>query len=95
MLKAIHAQESLTASTGKAEAAASSVDEIKLEEAARCVRDGVAEALAYTRFPMEHWGGRIRTNDAIERSNREIRRRTRAVDTFPDGRSALMLRPRT
>ena len=39
---------------------------------------------------MEHWS-RIRTNNAVERLSREIRRRTRAVGTFPDGRSALML----
>ena len=31
-----------------------------------------------------------RTNDAIERLNREIRRCTRVAGTFPDGRSALM-----
>lgn len=36
-------------------------------------------------------GRHIRTNDAIERINREIRRHTRVVGTFPDGRSALML----
>ena len=29
--------------------------------------------------------------DVIERLNREIRRRTRVVGTFPDGNSALML----
>ena len=34
---------------------------------------------------------RIRTSNAIERTSREIRRRTRVVGTFPDGRSALML----
>ncbi len=39
---------------------------------------------------MEHWK-KIRTNNAIERLNREIRRRTRVVGTFPDGNSALML----
>ena len=33
----------------------------------------------------------IKTNDAIERLNREIRWRTRVVGTFPDGKSALML----
>ena len=63
---------------------------MKLEEAAKTVREGYAETLAYTRFPRKRWR-RIRTNNAIERLNREIRRRTRVVGTFPDGRSALML----
>ena len=36
-------------------------------------------------------GPRIRTNNVIERLNREIRRRTRVVGSFPDGNSALML----
>ena len=39
---------------------------------------------------IEDWL-RIRTNNAIERLNREIRRRTRVVGTSPDGNSALML----
>lgn len=34
---------------------------------------------------------RIRTNDMIERLNREIGRRTRVVGSFPDGNGALML----
>lgn len=49
-----------------------------------------AETLAYCEMPREHWQ-RIRTNNAIERLNREIRRRTRVVGTSPDGKSALML----
>lgn len=48
------------------------------------------ETLAYKEFPLEHWR-QIRTNNGIEHINREIRRRTRAVGTFPDGNSALML----
>lgn len=56
----------------------------------RTVRNGPAETLAYTEFPPEHWR-RIRTNNGIERINREIRRRTRAVGIFPDGNSVLML----
>lgn len=56
----------------------------------RTVSDGFAETLAYTEFPPEHWR-RIRTNNGIERINREIRRRTRVVGTFPDGNSALTL----
>ena len=90
MLKAIHSQESLEASMEKAAGVAEKLEGMKLQAAAKCVRDGVAETLAYTRFPMRHWR-RIRTNNAIERLNREIRRRTRVVGTFPDGRSALML----
>lgn len=58
--------------------------------AAKVVRDGHAETLAYCEMPREHWR-RIRTNNAIERLNRGIRRRTRVVGTFPDGKSALML----
>lgn len=90
MLKAVHAMESREASEAKALEVAAELDGMKLKEAARAVGDGCAETLAYTRFPREHWR-RIRTNNAIERLNREIRRRTRVVGTFPDGRSALML----
>jgi transposase-like protein len=89
-LKAIHAQESFEASEEKAMRVADDLESMRLKEAARVVREGYAETLTYTRFPMEHWK-RIRTNNAIERLNREIRRRTRVVGTFPDGKSALML----
>ena len=64
--------------------------EMKLKEAAKKVEDGIEETLTYCDFPFEHWT-RIRTNNVIERLNREIRRRTRVVGTFPDGNSALML----
>ena len=59
-------------------------------EAAKKVEDGIEETLTYCDFPSEHWT-RIRTNNVIERLNREIRRRTRVVGTFPDGNSDLML----
>lgn len=90
MLKAIHAQESREACARKAEEVAEKLESMRLGAAARTVRDGFAETLAYTEFPPEHWR-RIRTNNGIERINREIRRRTRVVGTFPDGNSALML----
>ena len=48
------------------------------------------EPLTCCDFPSEHWT-RIRTNNVIERLNREIRRRTRVVGSFSDGNSALML----
>ena len=33
----------------------------------------------------------IRTNNALEKMNREIRKQTRVVGNFPNGRSALLL----
>ena len=65
-------------------------DAMKLPEAAKKVEAGIEETLTYCDFPSEHWV-KIRTNNVIERMNREIRRRTRVVGAFPDGNSALML----
>ena len=90
MLKAIHAQESKAAAREKARQVAKDLRDMKLKEAAKKVEDSIEETLAYMDFPYEHWV-RIRTNNVIERLNREIRRRTRVVGTFPDGNSALML----
>ena len=64
--------------------------ELKLSRAAEIVENDVDETLAYMYFPSQHWL-RILTNNTIERVNREIKRRTRAIGAFPDGQSALML----
>lgn len=90
MLKAIHAQENKTAALEKAAQVTQKLKEMKLGKAAEKVASGIAETLTYMDFPEEHWK-KIRTNNAIERLNREIRRRSRVVGTFPDGNSALML----
>ncbi len=90
MLKAIHAQEDRDAAREKAEAVAQKLREMKLKEAAKKVEESVGETLEYMMFPREHWL-KIRSNNAIERLNREIRRRTRVVGAFPDSNSALML----
>lgn len=90
MLKAIHSQESKKASREKARAVIAELQTMKLKEAAKKVENGIEETLTYCEFPTEHWT-KIRTNNVIERLNREIRRRTRVVGCFPDGNSALML----
>jgi putative transposase len=90
MLKAIHAQESKSTAKEKATQVVQHLRDMKLKEAATKVENGIEETLTYMEFPFEHWT-RIRTNNVIERLNREIRRRTRVVGTFPDGNSALML----
>jgi transposase-like protein len=90
MLKAVHAQEDRQSAAQKATAVAAKLEAMRLPKAAALVREGVGETLAYTAFPREHWRG-LRTNNPLERLNREVRRRTRVVGAFPDGRSALML----
>ena len=90
MLKAIHAQEDRQAARDKAALVAEKLTAARLGQAAAIVRDGVDETLSYMAFPREHWM-RIRTNNVLERIMREIRRRTRVVGNFPDGKSALML----
>ncbi len=90
MLKAIHAQESKKAAREKAATVVAELRSMKLPEAAKKVEADIEETLTYCDFPSEHWT-KIRTNNVIERMNREIRRRTRVVGAFPDGNSALML----
>jgi putative transposase len=90
MLKAIHAQEDRAAAEDKVEAVAKKLKRMKLVEAAKLVEQGAAETLSYYAFPSQHWRS-LRTNNPLERLMREIRRRTRVVGAFPDGKSALML----
>ena len=91
-LKAIFSMESRDKAPEKAESVAKDMEARKLREAAKCLREGIGETTTYLLddYPREH-RRRIRTNNMIERLNREIRRRTRVVGSFPDGRSALML----
>ena len=90
MLKAIHASEDKPAAREKAEAVVAKLEAMKLKEAAKKVRESIVETFSYYDFPREH-RVRIRTNNALERIMKEIRRRTRVVGSFPDGHSALML----
>lgn len=90
MLKAIHAQESLTSARTKAADIVDQLKQMRMGKAAALVEEAIEETLTYYRFPDNHWV-RIRTNNPMERIIREIRRRTRVVGAFPDGQSAVML----
>ena len=90
MLKAIHAQESKEKKKKKAIRVAEKLRTMKLAKASRKVEDGIEETLTYMEFPTQHWT-RIRTNNAVECLNCEIKRRTKVIDAFPGGQSALML----
>jgi transposase-like protein len=90
MLKAIHAQEDQESARQTGAQVAAKLEAVGLGKAARLLRAGVAETLAYMLFPREHWRS-LRTNNMLERLMRELRRRTRVVGSFPDGESAVML----
>jgi putative transposase len=90
MLKAIHASESRPAAEATAERVRARLEEMKLPKLVEWIAATVGETLTYHAFPSAHWH-RIRTNNALERLLREIRRRTRVVGVFPDGESALNL----
>ncbi len=90
MLKAIHAPEDKAAARQKAEQIIEKLESLRLKDAAKKVRESINETLTYYDFPRSHHS-RIRTNNALERIMKEIRRRTKVVGAFPDGHSALML----
>ena len=90
MLKAIHAQEDREVAREKAKLVAEKLRKMNLNKVAEFVESTVEETLSYMDFPYEHWT-RLRTNTALERIMKEIRRRTRVIGAFPDGYSAMML----
>ena len=91
-LKAVVAQENRESAMAKAGTVAGEMGERKLKAAANCLREGVGEPTAclLPEFPANH-RIKLRTDNMIERLNKEIRRRTRVVGGFPDSNSALML----
>ena len=62
----------------------------ELPEAVECLENGFKDATRFLAFPKEHHR-RLRSTNGLERLNREIKRRTRSVDSFPDRASALRL----
>ena len=90
MLKAIHAQENREAAAKKADEVIAKLKALRLTKAAELVETNIAETFSFYAFPDQHWI-KLKTNNPLERIMREIRRRTRVVGAFPDGKSALNL----
>ncbi|MBI1193487.1 MAG: hypothetical protein GC205_09965 [Bacteroidetes bacterium] len=90
MLKAIHAQESREASAAKAEVVIAELRRQRMGKAADLLEERIQETRTFCAFPDSHWI-KLRTNNPLERLMKEIRRRTKVVSAFPDGKSCLNL----
>lgn len=88
-LKAVFAQKSALMVRACYQQATEEV--LKMSKAAgEVLLEAEDDALAYLSFPRSHWP-KIRTNNVQERANREIKRRTRVVQSFPSRASLVRL----
>lgn len=60
----------------------------RYEAATDCLLDALPECLTFYRLPEDQWR-RLRTSNLLERTFKEVRRRTRVVGRFPTESSAL------
>lgn len=60
----------------------------RYESATRCLVNGLEDCLTFYRFPKKYWR-HMRTSNLLERTFREVRRRTKVIGRFPTERSAL------
>ena len=58
--------------------------------AAQLLEDAREDLLAFTEFPSQHWQ-QIWSTNPLERVNKEIKRRTNVVGTFPNPEALLRL----
>jgi len=58
--------------------------------AMECLEEDLAECLTYLKFPQAHWKA-IRTNNLLERTFGEARRRTKVIPRFPTESAGLRL----
>lgn len=62
----------------------------KAPELARWMEENLEEGFTFFQLPREFWR-RLKTSNALERTNREVRRRTRVASLFPNEASCLRL----
>lgn len=62
----------------------------KAPELARWMEENLEEGFTFFQLPREFWR-RLKTSNALERTNREVKRRTRVASLFPNEASCLRL----
>jgi len=62
----------------------------KYPSAVECLQEDIELCLTYYKYPYRHWK-RIRTTNAVERSFREVRQRTKGIGRFKDEERALTM----
>ena len=62
----------------------------KYPSAVDCLMEDIELCLTYYKYPYRHWR-RIRTTNAVERSFREVRQRTKGIGRFKDEERALTM----
>jgi len=62
----------------------------KYPSATECLLTDIEQCLTYYKYPYQHWK-RIRTTNVVERSFKEVKRRTEAIGRFQDEGRALTM----
>ena len=62
----------------------------KYPSAVEILTEDIELSLAYYKYPYRHWK-RIRTTNVVERSFREVKRRTKGIGRFQDEQRALAM----
>jgi len=89
LAKTIFEQDSLEEARQHRELVVSIYRKARLHEAADFLEDS-EEVLTYMEMPREHWT-KLHSTNALERLNRELKRRTRVVSIFPNRQSLSRL----
>jgi transposase-like protein len=89
LVRSIFAQPDASQAVAQHERVVAQLEE-RFPDAAAHLAEAGPEILAFTSFPKEHWR-QIWSTNPQERLNKEIRRRTDVVGTFPDRASVLRL----